>query len=63
MNEWTGKILKPGIAGSGYRLVVLCNNEGRINKKVHRLVANAFLSKVDDDKNDVDHIDRNKSNN
>jgi hypothetical protein len=53
-------ILKAGI-DCGYKKVVLTNNGLRSTKKVHRLVASAFLG----DKKDlcVNHIDSNRSNN
>lgn len=54
------KILKPGIT-KGYQRVVLTQNGVRSTKKVHRLVASAFLG---EQKNlCVNHIDFNRSNN
>ena len=59
---YKGKILKPIIDKDGYELV----NFGRGNKqfmhKVHRLVAKAFIPKVEG-KKQVNHKDGNKRNN
>lgn len=46
----------------GYECVVLTKNRKRTSFSVHRLVAVAFLPQVEN-KNEVNHIDRNKSNN
>ena len=62
VNKNTQRILKPGTDGSGYLIVNLCKN-GRIKTFIiHRLVANAFLEKVEG-KTYVDHIDNDKLNN
>jgi len=51
--------MKHNMVGCGYHQV------GIYDKKnyVHRLVADAFVCGKSDDKNEVDHIDRNKLNN
>jgi hypothetical protein len=54
------KILKPGIT-EGYARVVLTKNGKRSTKKVHRLVATAFLGEMTHLQ--VNHIDFNRSNN
>jgi hypothetical protein len=54
------KILKPGIT-HGYARVVLTKDGVRYTKKVHRLVASAFLGEQKD--LCVNHIDSNRSNN
>lgn len=36
--------LKPGLSGSGYYFVILCNGWGQVQTQVHRLVAVAFCS-------------------
>jgi hypothetical protein len=54
------KILKPGIT-QGYARVVLTKNGVRSTKKVHRLVASAFLGEQKD--LCINHIDSNRSNN
>lgn len=54
--------LKPGLNRYGYYTVVLCK-EGRMKgMKVHRLVAEAFITK-EGERNYVDHLDCNKLNN
>ena len=55
------KILKPGKV-KGYLKVDLCKNGKRYTKQVHRLVANAFISNLEN-KPQVNHIDGNKQNN
>ena len=39
----TGRILKPGNDGRGYFFVKLYKDGKKFNKKIHKLVANAFL--------------------
>ena len=60
MSVRTKIIKKQSISKNGYWKVVLCVKNVRVNKYVHRLVAEAF---VDDFNDSVDHIDRNKLNN
>ena len=55
-------IMTPCLKKTGYFEINLYNKEGRYTKLIHRLVADAFLNKVDD-KLTVDHIDRNRLNN
>jgi hypothetical protein len=55
-------ILKEGDNGCGYMRVVLCNEEGKKNFYIHRLIAFAFLPNPYN-KPEVDHIDGCKSNN
>jgi hypothetical protein len=57
-----GQVLKGSINGCGYRRVVLCVNDNYSTRRVHRLVAEAFLENPDG-KDEVDHIDRDKLNN
>lgn len=61
-NNKTGYILKPLEVGFGYVVVELCNKNGPKSKKIHRLVAEAFLPNPDK-KPQVNHIDGNKKNN
>jgi hypothetical protein len=61
-NIKTGRILKPGTNCNGYLYVILMDDGERSTKTIHRLVANAFLQNSEDKKN-VDHVDRNKTNN
>lgn len=58
-----GKILTPKITRTGYCEVVLVGADGsRHNKKVHRLVAEAFIPNPDKLPY-INHIDENKQNN
>ena len=57
----TGKVLKPADIND-YKCVLLYKKATRKLLKVHRLVAQAFIENVDG-LPDVDHIDRNPSNN
>lgn len=61
---YQGKILKPIITKSGYVNVCLTtgNDESKITKRVHRLVADAFIENPDD-KDEINHKDGNKENN
>jgi hypothetical protein len=61
-NQKTGKILSPGINTQGYKYVVLSLNGKRYTKKVHRLVAKAFIENPCN-KPIIDHIDNNRTNN
>ena len=57
-----GRILKTAVNHNGYIVVYLCKNNKKCSKRVHRLVAEAFIPKVDG-KDQVNHIDCNKKNN
>lgn len=59
----TNKFLKHNKDGGGYLNVVLCKNGKRTTTKIHRLVAIHFIGNLDQTKNQVDHIDHNKTNN
>jgi hypothetical protein len=61
-NVKTGRILKAGINRYGYLEVCLCEDAIIKTFKVHRLVACAFIDNPDD-KQCVDHIDNNRTNN
>lgn len=56
------KILKPFYNAKGYQLVKLYKNNEKYTKKVHRLVAEAFIPNYEN-KLQVNHIDGNKQNN
>jgi ABC-type Na+ transport system ATPase subunit NatA len=56
------KLLSLAKDRDGYLMAILCKNATRKTVKVHRLVANAFIEKIDG-KFFVNHIDSNKSNN
>ena len=56
------KFLSPGDNGWGYLMVILMRDGKRVHKKVHRLVAEAFIPNPEN-LPQVDHRDCNKSNN
>ena len=56
------RILKPGVVGGGYLMVVLCAGGKQKMHKVHRLVCQAFHDNPDN-KSDVNHINENKTDN
>lgn len=56
------KLLKHGINNKGYQVVNLYKNNKGITKKVHRLVAEAFIPNPNNYPI-VNHIDENKQNN
>lgn len=61
-NKRNGRILKPYFNDKGYLSVKLfCKNKGK-HKRVHRLVAEAFIPNIGA-KPQVNHIDHNKKNN
>lgn len=58
-----GKVLKPCVTRNGYLQVYLYNKNSIMKpRRIHRLVANAFIPKPKD-KLEVNHIDGNKNNN
>lgn len=61
-NSTTGRILKGSVDAWGYRNVSLWKDKKMKIHKVHKLVANEFLDKIDG-KQYVDHIDKNRLNN
>ena len=61
-NTKTGRILKTGLTGNGYFIVMLCEDAIKKTYLVHRLVACAFIDNPDD-KLCVDHKDNDKTNN
>lgn len=56
------KILKQEITERGYHQIVLRKDNKSYHRRVHRLVALAFIE-TDDKTKEVHHIDRNRSNN
>jgi len=58
----TNKILKPSTDSYGYNILTLYKNNKAITKKVHRLLAIAFISNVKN-KPQVNHINGIKSDN
>ena len=61
-NSNTGRILKPGYNPKGYQIVSLYENGESSTKKIHRLVAEAFCDRNENDV-EVNHIDGNKNHN
>lgn len=57
-----GKILKQGMKRNGYKTVDLCKDGKVTTTLVHRLVAEAFVANSEN-KNFVNHIDSNRTNN
>lgn len=58
----SNKYLKPRKDKDGYLLVNLYKEKKQYTRKVHRLVAEAFLDNPED-KAEVNHIDMNRQNN
>ena len=61
-NAKTGRILKATVDGCGYYKVRLCINSKATTKRIHRLVADAFIDNPEN-KTCVDHIDNIRKNN
>ena len=57
------RVLRPGKDRGGYLLVVLCKDGKTSTRKVHRLVAQAFIENDDETKTQINHIDECKQNN
>lgn len=61
--NYKSKILKPVVTNSGYVNVAIINkSEGKITKRLHRVVAEAFIPNPEN-KPEINHIDGNKENN
>jgi len=57
------QIMKPTLTEYGYYRIGLVNNKGKVkHKRIHRLIAEHFIDNPEN-KPEVDHIDRNRSNN
>lgn len=56
------RLLSLGKDKDGYLMAILCQDATKKTVKIHRLVADAFIDKIDG-KNLVNHIDSEKSNN
>ena len=61
-NDKNGKILKPWLTGDYYRIDLNLNGK-RKSYKIHQLIWFAHNGLYDTRKYDLDHIDRNKTNN
>ena len=62
LSKKRNKFLKHGKKNKGYLYVVLCDKGKRITNLIHRLVAIHYIPNLEN-KKEVDHIDRNKTNN
>ena len=63
-NANTGRMLKQSLNNNGYYYGGLTKEAKQQQHLVHRLVANEFLEKPDNNyKYDIDHIDRDRTNN
>lgn len=58
----SNKFLKPFDNGNGYLCVILCKDGKRKHYKIHRLIAETYLSNPDN-LPQVNHIDEDKTNN
>lgn len=59
----SNKLLSPGDNGNGYLYVQLCLGEKRVNRYIHKLVAEAFIEKPSDEYTDVHHLNHCKTDN
>lgn len=59
---WYSKIMKPLITHDGYLYIHLKKEKKRFKGYIHRLIATQFIPN-EENKPQVDHIDRNKLNN
>lgn len=62
MNDSTGRILKQSIDDNGYQFVCLSENGNTNTKRIHKLVADAFLPNPEN-KRCVDHINNDRLDN
>lgn len=62
LNSKTGRLIKHQNNGNGYKKITLTHLGVQVQLYVHRLVADIYIPKVKD-KNQVNHIDGDKSNN
>lgn len=60
--ETKERILKPFYNGKGYMLVKMYKDNKKYTKKIHRLVAQAFIPNIDN-LPQINHKDENKQNN
>jgi hypothetical protein len=60
-NRQTNRVLRPFTTRNGYLMVKLCDGYQKSTKKIHKLVATAFLG--DSEGRVCDHCDRVKTNN
>ena len=63
VNKHTGRILKPSPDRSGYMTVCLCKDGRNHPRRVHRLVAEAFLEQPSEKAYQVNHINGDKTDN
>ena len=58
-----GQLMKARDNGRGYMNCHLRQNNTSKHVYIHRVVAQAFVTATSEDQNEVDHIDKDKSNN
>ena len=63
MGKYKGRVLKPPINSGGYKIIKLSNDNRVTNKRVHRLVLEAFKPHVNMEDLQVNHMDGDKLNN
>jgi hypothetical protein len=63
LDNGTYRIINGSINNHGYKYLQISNKGKRTNILFHHMVAKCFLNKLNNDKNLIDHIDRNKLNN
>lgn len=61
-SDHVGRCLSSQVNKDGYSTVSLCEVEGRVTHRIHRLVARAFIPLVEG-KEEINHKDGDKSNN
>jgi len=63
VNNRLSEYISVTIGKNGYQRVHLYKNGKQHTVEIHRLVANSFVSKIDESQDEVNHVDFNKHNN